>query len=136
MTESSEHPPPEPSGWHAWGVAISSAMLVIVAAISLFWMEARGADFDPQYMRTVVERTIRFGGTYYENSIHNKGPLEPFVFEIARRVGGFDGFWFVIAVFSLAAACCVAAAAHCVTRMSGGPTAVGAALAAATIVHT
>ena len=123
------------SSWGAWGVAVSSALTVLVATASLFWMEARGADFDPQYMRTVVERTIRFGGTYYENAVHNKGPLEPVVYEIARRVGGFDGFWFMIALLSLVAACCISAAAHVVTRMAGGPAVVGAAVAAATIVH-
>ncbi|TDT16324.1 hypothetical protein BDK89_1908 [Ilumatobacter fluminis] len=121
--------------WGAWGVAVSCTLMVLVAAASLFWMEARGADFDPQYMRTVVERTIRFGGSYYENAVHNKGPLEPFLYEIARRVGGFDGFWFMIALLSLAAACCVGAAAHVVTRLAGGPAVIGASVAAGTIVH-
>ncbi|MAT03815.1 MAG: hypothetical protein CL424_02070 [Acidimicrobiaceae bacterium] len=121
--------------WGSWGVAVGSAMMVLIAAASLFWMEGRGADFDPQYMRTVVERTIRFGGSYYENAVHNKGPLEPVLYEVARRVGGFDGFWFMIALFSLGAACCVAAGAHVITRMAGGPAVIGAAVAAATIVH-
>ena len=54
-------------------------------------MQLSAANYDPQYMRVLVERTIRLGGSYYENGIHNKGPLEPAVYELAGRIGGRSG---------------------------------------------
>ncbi|HWL44668.1 MAG TPA: hypothetical protein VNQ73_17130 [Ilumatobacter sp.] len=118
-----------------WYLPISIAALALAAAVAVLRMEQSTADFDPQFMRVVVERTMRFGGGYYENAIHNKGPLEPVVYEAAARLGGRDGFWLVIAVFTLGSALCVGAAAALVALRSGAARAVAAAVAAAVVAH-
>ena len=119
----------------AWYLPLTGVTLAAVAVIAVFRMETSAADLDPQFMRVVVERTMRFGGGYYENAIHNKGPLEPIVYEMAARVGGRNGFWFVIAVFALGAALCVGAAAAVVSRKAGAAQPVVAATATAVVVH-
>ena len=119
----------------SWWAPITAAGLVIVSVVALFRMESSGPNYDPQYMRVLVERTMRFGGSYYENGIHNKGPLEPLLFEIAGHLGGHDGFWFVLGIFSFLAALCIAAAAMVVTLWSGGSKLIGASVAAAAVTH-
>ena len=118
-----------------WITPVTAASLVALATIALFRMEASGANYDPQYMRVIVERTIRYGGSYYENGIHNKGPLEPLIYEIAARVGGDAGFWFMIGVFAMIAALCVGLAASLFTIRSGGSTVLAAAVATMAAVH-
>ena len=83
----------------------------------------------------LVERTIRFGGSYYENGIHNKGPLEPAVYELAGRIGGRSGFWFVIAIFTMATTLVIAAATAIAAELAGGVRAVGVAVAVMTVAH-
>ena len=118
-----------------WFTPVTAAALVLLATIALFRMEASGANYDPQYMRVIVERAMRFGGSYYENGIHNKGPLEPVVYEVAARLGGDAGFWFVIGVFALIAAACVGVAAALFAIRSGASAAVAAAVATMAVVH-
>lgn len=118
-----------------WTTPVTAASLVVLAAVALFRMEASGANYDPQYMRVIVERTIRYGGSYYENGIHNKGPLEPLVYEVAARIGGDSGFWFMIGVFALVAAMCVGLAAALFTIRSGGSVVLAAAVATMAVVH-
>jgi hypothetical protein len=127
---------PKPTRWmRAWYVPITAAGLALLAVIAVFRMESSAPNYDPQYMRVIVERTIRYGGSYYVNGIHNKGPLEPFVYELAARLGGDGGFWFVISLFALAAAGCVGVAAALFTVRSGGSVLLGSSVAAAAIVH-
>ncbi len=98
-------------------------------------MELSTPNYDPQYIRVLVERTMRFGGSYYSNGIHNKGPLEPFVYEIAARIGGRDGTWFVVAVFALLAALAVGCAVFVVTDRAGGPVTVAVTMATVSVAH-
>lgn len=126
----------DPAAWlRPWYVPISAAGLTLLAIVAVFRMESSAPNYDPQYMRVIVERTIRYGGSYYENGIHNKGPLEPFVYELAARVGGDTGFWFVIGLFTLAAAMCIGLAAALCTVRSGGSVVLGVSVAAAAITH-
>lgn len=118
-----------------WYVPVTAAGLTMVAVVAVFRMEATTPNYDPQYMRVLVERTVENGGSYYSNGIHNKGPLEPFVYELAGLLGGRDGWWFVVAAFALAAAVCVGAAAAVLTVRIGGTTLLGACVAVAAIVH-
>jgi hypothetical protein len=118
-----------------WYVPVTAAGLTALAIIAVFRMEATTPNYDPQYMRVLVERTIRNGGSYYSNGIHNKGPLEPFVYELAGHLGGRDGWWFVLAVFALAAAVCVGLAAAVLTVRVGGSTLLGVCVAVLAIVH-
>ena len=56
-------------------------------------------NWDPQYVRNIVERTEAFGGTFYENGIFNKGLLEPVIHLAAARVTSFGGYWFALCPF-------------------------------------
>ncbi|MEO6570460.1 MAG: hypothetical protein ABIO83_02830 [Ilumatobacteraceae bacterium] len=118
-----------------WYTPVATAVMVLLAIVAVFHVEQSGPNFDPQYMRVLVERTMRFGGSYYRNGIHNKGPLEPFVYEVAGRIGGPDGWWFALAVLTLVASCCVGAGAAIATRISGGGPVLGACAASTAVTH-
>jgi hypothetical protein len=124
------------SAWmRRWYVPVTAAGLTAIAIVAVFRMEATTPNYDPQYMRVLVERAIEHGGSYYSNGIHNKGPLEPLVYELAARLGGRDGWWFVIGVLALAAAVCVGLAAAVLTVRVGGSTLLGVCVAVLAIVH-
>ena len=72
-------------------------VVVFAAAVIGNWL--RSQNVDPEYTYDIVLRTIRFGGTYYENGIHNKGPLEPFVYQVAAWISSRDSFWYAISLF-------------------------------------
>src|SRR5687767_11933855 len=86
-----------------WGeAAIRFATVVglaLVAVVPIVGNELRVQDVDAIYMRNLVERASVYGGTYYENTIHNRGTIEPFLFDLASRVISYDGYWFVISFF-------------------------------------
>jgi len=113
-------------------VAVASTLLALA---SLFRVEVRAPDWDPQYARNIVERTIRFGGSYYENGIHNKGPLEPAVYSFAARLTSYDGFWFAIATFIMLASIVVGLSVRRVVASLGGPAWLGLGAVGATYVH-
>jgi hypothetical protein len=123
------------SSLRPWWVPVSAAGLTAFAMIAVFRMESTTPNYDPQYMRVLVERTMRFGGSYYSNGVHNKGPLEPLVHEIAGRLGGAAGWWFIMAAFALVAAMLVGLAAGIVVVRSGGPTVLAATAASVAVVH-
>ena len=124
------------SAWlRRWYVPATAAGLTAIAIIAVFRMEATTPNYDPQYMRVLVERTMEQGGSYYSNGIHNKGPLEPFVYELAGLVGGRSGWWFVVAVFALIMAVCVGLAAAVLAIRVGGSTLLGVCVAVLAIVH-
>jgi len=101
-------------------VSMSGSIAASLAAVGLFgtWvaLEHRSQDFDPQYARTIIERAARFGGTYYENGVHNKGPLETVVYDSARLFTGFDTYWFGISIYVIAAAIILGLTAGMVAR--------------------
>jgi hypothetical protein len=118
-----------------WVKPVVVGALVTFAVIAVFHMQLSAANYDPQYMRVLVERTIRLGGSYYENGIHNKGPLEPAVYELAGRIGGRSGFWFVIAIFTLATSVVIGVAAAITVERSGGTRVVAFAVAVMAVTH-
>lgn len=118
-----------------WYVPATAAGLTAVTVIAVFRMEATTPNYDPQYMRVLVERTMEQGGSYYSNGIHNKGPLEPLVYEVAGLLGGRAGWWFVLGVFALGAAAVVGLAAAVVAIRVGGSTLLGVCVAVMAIVH-
>lgn len=128
--------PERPSGPRrvvAVAAAAAGAAVLIIGAWC--WIEQRAPDFDPQYARDIVERSLRFGGTYYQNGIHNKGPLEPFVYELAARLTTDAGYWFGIAAMIVAASVLLGAVADHAVRLLGGPRWLGIAAGAATYIH-
>jgi hypothetical protein len=118
-----------------WYVPVTAAGLTAIAIVALFRMEASAPNYDPQYMRVLVERTMAFGGSYYSNGVHNKGPLEPLLYEVAGRLGGPDGWWFVIALMTLAAAVVVGLAAAVVAVRAGSNTVLAVSVAVMAVVH-
>jgi hypothetical protein len=71
-------------------------VLWLLAVVPVFGNEHRVQDVDPVFMRNLVERMARYGGTYYENAIHNRGTFEPLAYDLARRLTSYDGYWFAI----------------------------------------
>lgn len=118
-----------------WLRPVVVGTLVTIAVVAVFHMQLSAANYDPQYMRVLVERTIRIGGSYYENGIHNKGPLEPAVYELAGRLGGRSGFWFVIAVFALATSLVIGVATAVAVELAGGTRVVAIAVAVVAVTH-
>lgn len=86
-------------------VSLSGSIAASIGAVGIFgsWvaLEHRSQDFDPMYARTIVERAARFGGSYYENGIHNKGPIETALYDSVRLFTRFDTYWFGISVLVL-----------------------------------
>lgn len=93
---------------------------IVLSLIALFAIETRSQDFDPQYARTIIERAARFGGTYYENGIHNKGPIETFVYDSVRLFTSYSTYWFGIATYVILISAVLAVAAATMNRVFGG----------------
>ena len=72
--------------------------LTIVGGVTLIGNKVQAAQNDAVFTQSLVNRAARFGGTYYQNGITPKGPLEDVAHDIALRVGGYDGHWYVISV--------------------------------------
>jgi hypothetical protein len=121
------------------GQFVASATVPLLAGLGVvaatFGNVQRVADVDPQYTRDLVERTIRYGGTYYENGIHNKGPLEPFVYHVAAWLTSWDGYWYTISAFVAGIALVLAFAAGRCARFTGGNAPLGVAAGAVVFVH-
>src|SRR6476646_1296746 len=113
----------------------TAAVFAIVALVPIIGDQLRVQDADPQFMRLIVERMYHFGGTIYENGIYNKGWLEPITYDVARHLGGYNGMWFVISLFTaMVAGVCAFAAARTV-RWTGAPRALALAVAAVLYFH-
>lgn len=118
-----------------WYVPIAAAGLTLLAIVAVFAMQSSTPNYDPQYMRVLVERAMHTGDSYYASGIHNKGPLEPFVYELAGQLGGPDGWWFVISFFTLCAALAVGLTAGVVTVRCGGTRLLAACVVTMAVVH-
>jgi hypothetical protein len=114
---------------------ITAGASVALMAIAWFALERRSQDYDPQFARTIVERAARLGGTYYENGLHNKGPLEMVVYDSARLFTSYDTYWFAIAAYCIAISMILGATAWAVTRRYAGQRTAAAVAAAVTIAH-
>jgi hypothetical protein len=107
-TPENELRPPEPIDFGVLGVwaTVAAGTLLLISAI--FQNEVNSQDWDPQYMRDIVERTLVHGGSYYENGIHNKGPIEPLVYHAATLISSYYSFWLAMSLFISFAAIVVA----------------------------
>jgi hypothetical protein len=108
-------------------------VVLFAAAVVGNWLRAQNVD--PEYAYDIVLRTIRFGGTYYENGIHNKGPLEPLVYQSASWITSRDGFWYAISLYIAIAALILGFAAFRTTRVFGGNRDLAVAAGAVVFVH-
>ena len=117
------------------GSAISSSAFGIVVLGAFFALEHRSQDFDPQYTKTIVERAAKFGGTYYQNGIHNKGPFETILYDSARIFTSQGNYWFGISLYILLISTCLALAAASLVRIVGGSRTIAMTAALATFLH-
>ncbi len=114
-------------------VTFASFVVVFVAAVIGNWQ--RSQNVDPEYAYDIALRTIRFGGTYYENGIHNKGPLEIFVYQAASWISSHNSFWYAISLFIAIGALIIGWAAARTAQAYGGNRDLGIAAAAVVFIH-
>ena len=114
---------------------LTAFVLTIVAAVALIGNRITVAGNDAVFTKSLVDRAARFGGTYYQNGITPKGPLEDVAHDIANRVGGYDGHWYVISIMVAISAALIAAAAARTTIATGGNRQVALAIGAVVFVH-
>jgi hypothetical protein len=107
--------------------------VVFAAAVVGNWLRAQNVD--PQYAYDMVLRAARFGGTYYDNAIHNKGPLETFTYDVARWASSHNSFWYVISLFIALSALIIGIAAARTAQSFGANVDVAVAAAAVVFVH-
>ena len=77
---------------------LTAFAFTVVGAVALIGNRIQAAGNDAVFTQSLVDRAARFGGTYYENGITPKGPLEDVAHDIALRIGGYDGRWYVISI--------------------------------------
>ena len=66
----------------------------IVTAVPGNWLRVQNVD--PQFSMVLVQRTIHFGGTFFDNAVQDHGPLE-----IGAREATQYGQWRSIAGFAV-----------------------------------
>src|SRR4029079_17301610 len=93
--------------------------LTLVGAATLLGNRIHATGNDAVFTQSLVNRGARFGGTYYENGITPKGPFEDVAHDLALRIGGYDGHWYVISVL-IALSCVVIAAGAASTAIATG----------------
>jgi hypothetical protein len=115
--------------------AITFATFVVVffAAVIGNWLRVQNVD--PMYAYDIVLRTMHFGGTYYQNSINDWGPGEPYLYSVVAHVFSRDAFWYgislVVAIFALI----TAAAAARTAQLFGAQRDVAVAAGVVVFVH-
>lgn len=115
--------------------AFSYSAFAILGLGALISLEHRSQDFDPQYTRTIIERAAKFGGTYYQNGIHNKGPLETALYDSARLFTTNSSYWFGISLYVLIIAALLSISVAAVARISGGSRSIALSAAVLVFLH-
>ncbi len=118
-----------------FGAAFTQSALAIIGLGALISIEHRSQDFDPQYTKTIVERAAKFGGTYYQNGIHNKGPLETALYDSVRLFTSHGSYWFGIAFYVLVISALLSVAVAAVARISGATKTIALSAAVLVFLH-
>ena len=121
-----------------WQRVLFFATVFVVGAIVLaafFDNVERSRNWDPQQARNNVERTLRYGGTFFENALINKGPLEPTVYRLAAAITTWDGFWYAISFFVLIVSALIAWASSRTAQVMGAHRYLGAAVGIGVFYH-
>ena len=105
----------------------------VLATVAGNWLRVQNVD--PQFAMVLVQRTMHFGGTFYDNAVQDHGPLEPFLYDVAARVGGPNGAWYVISAYVTLAALALGYVAARTARFTGATREVAMAAGAAVFVH-
>jgi len=123
---------PRPADVVRWCTTFAFALVVCVTLIG---NRIQAAGNDAVFTESLVDRAARFGGTYYDNGITPKGPLEDVVHDVALRVGGYDGHFYLISIIVALSACLLGLAAARTATTCGANAHVALAVAAAVFVH-
>jgi hypothetical protein len=115
--------------------AFAQSALAIIGLGALISIEHRSQDFDPQYTKTIIDRAAEFGGTYYQNGIHNKGPLETALYDSVRIFTTNGSYWFGISLYVLLITTLLSIAVAAVARISGGSRTVTLSAAVLVFLH-
>ena len=115
--------------------AFAQSALAIISLGALISVEHRSQDFDPQYTKTIIDRAAKFGGTYYQNGIHNKGPLETALYDSARLFTSHGSYWFGIAFYVLVISALLSVAVATVARISGATKTIALSAAVLVFLH-
>ena len=105
----------------------------VVVTVPGNWLRVQNVD--PQFAMVLVQRTIHFGGTFYDNAVQDHGPIEPFLYDVAARLGGRNGAWYVISAMATLVSLVLGYAAARTARLTGAARDVGIAVGAAVFVH-
>ena len=107
----------------------------LVGVVTLIGNRIQAAGNDAVFTQSLVNRAARFGGSYYDNGITPKGPLEDVVHDVALRIGGYDGHFYVISIMIVLSASLIGLAAARTARTTGANGYVALAAAAAVFLH-
>lgn len=113
----------------------AQSAIVLIGLGALIANEHRSQDFDPQYTRTIIERAAKFGGSYYQNGIHNKGPLETALYDSVRLFTSDGTYWFGVSLYVLIIATLLSTAVAAVARISGGSRTIALSASVLTFLH-
>ena len=97
------------------------------------WLRVQNVD--PEFMMVLVQRTIHFGGTFYANAVQVHGPVEPFLYDIAARLGGRNGAWYVVSAMVTFAGIVLGYVAARTARSTGAVREIGVVVGAAVFAH-
>ena len=122
-------------GWQRLCLLATVFVVGAMVVAALFHNEFRSQNWDPMQTRVYVLRTMRFGGTFYENGLVNKGPVEPLVYRLAAAVTSYDGFWYAISAIIIVVAAVLAWAAGKTAQVLGGHRLLGIAIGIGVFFH-
>ena len=111
----------------------SSVVVGVVTTVPGNWLRVQNVD--PMFSMVLVQRTIHFGGTFFDNAVQDHGPIEPFLYDIAARVGGRNGAWYVISAMVTLVSLVLAYVAAQVARFTGAAREVAIFVGAAVFIH-
>ena len=122
----------------AWGDVVhwlTAFALTVLGFVTLIGNRIHAAGNDAVFTQGLVDRAQRLGGTYYQNGITPKGPLEDVAHDLALRLGGYNGHWYVLSVLVAISAALIAGAAARTALSTGGNRYVALAVAVIVFVH-
>ena len=114
---------------------LTAFAITLVVGVTLIGNQIVAQGNDAVFSQSLVNRALRFGGSYYDNGISPKGPLEDVAHDIARRIGGYDGSFYVISIMVAISAAILGLAAARTALATGGNRAMAFAVAVVVYIH-
>src|SRR5258708_38892234 len=105
----------------------------IVTTVLGDWLRVQNVD--PQFSMVLAQRTIRYGGTFFDNALQDHGPIEPFLYDVAARLGGRNGAWYVVSAMVTLVSLALGYVAARTARVAGATLDITIAVGAAGFAH-